>query len=404
MVGSTKAIQAITVMMFNRREALVTSVAALATPCFAGNSGAEEYIARIERGGRAGGGELAALPLDELMQRLGVPGISIAVIRDWQIHWSKSYGVRDSVSRAPVTADTRFQAASISKPITAMAVLRLAQEGKIRLDEDVNAYLRHWTVKACQDCKGKPVTPRSLLAHVAGADDGFGFPGYPPSARLPTTVDILEGRSPSVTKAVSFTRPPYEGYKYSGGSYVVLQQMLTDLTGRPFADLMHDLVLRPLGMENSRFEQPPSSNTAALAATAHSGDGKRMDQPWHIYPELSAAGLWTTAADLAAAVIEVQRAVKDGGGKVLRPQMAREMLSPVGVGPFGAGVRLVMIGDGWYFYHGGSNWGFEAHIRGHLHKGYGVAIMTNAQESGATLINEMGSRLAEAYGWDGASK
>jgi len=391
-------------MMINRREAVVTGIVALAAPCRAANPGPEEAIARVELGGGARGGELAALSIELLMQKLGVPGMSMVVIRDWKIHWSKSYGVRDAASRAPVTPDTPFQAASISKPVTAMAVLRLAQAGRLRLDDDVNAYLRHWTLKACAGCKGKPVTPRSLMGHVAGADDGFGFPGYPPSALLPTLIDILDGRPPSITGAVSFTRPPYEAYKYSGGSYVVLQQMLTDLTGRPFAELMRDLVLRPLAMENSTFEQPLPSKLTALAATAHSADGKRMDQPWHVYPEQSAAGLWTTATDLAAMVIEIQRAVRDDGGKVLRWQMAREMLSPIGVGPFGAGFRLTALGDGWYFYHGGSNWGFEAHVRGHLHKGYGVAIMTNAQDSGATLINEMGSRLAEAYGWDSASK
>lgn len=391
-------------MMFNRREMVVGGIAALTTPCMGASTGAEVHIARIERGGRAGGGELAALPIDVMMQKLGVPGMSIAVVRDTQIHWSKCYGVRDAASRAPVTPATRFQAASISKPLTAMAVLRLAQEGRIRLDGDVNAYLRNWSLKACRDCKGKPVTPRSLMGHVAGAEDGFGFPGYPPSVPLPTLVDILEGRSPSVTGAVSFTRPPFEDYKYSGGSYVVIQKMLTDLTGRRFEDLMHDLVLKPLAMENSTFEQPLPSKIAALAATAHSANGKRMDQPWHVYPEQSAAGLWTTATDLAAVVIEVQRSVQEGGGNLLRPQMAREMLTPIGVGPFGAGFRLAMIGDEWYFYHGGSNWGFEAHVRGHLRKGYGVAIMTNAQESGARLINEVGSRLAESYGWDSAPK
>lgn len=391
-------------MKFNRREALAASIAVLATPCLAASPSPEESIALVERGGGARGGEFAALSINVLMQKLGVPGMSMAVIRDWKIHWSKSYGVRDAISRAPVTPDTRFQAASISKPVTAMAVLRLAQEGRLRLDDDVNTYLHHWKLKACEDCKGKPVTPRSLIGHVAGADDGFGFPGYAPSVPLPTVVDILDGRSPSVTGAVLFTRPPYEAYKYSGGGYVVLQQMLTDLTGRSFAGLMRDLVLAPLAMENSTFEQPLPSKLAALAATAHSADGKRMDQPWHVYPEQSAAGLWTTAMDLASMVIEVQRAVRNDGGKVLRSRMAREMLSPIGVGPFGAGFRLTAIGDGWYFYHGGSNWGFEAHVRGHLHKGYGVAIMTNAQDSGAALINEMGSRVAEAYGWDSAPK
>lgn len=386
-------------MMLSRREMVITGIAGLATPSLAAGSGPEAYIARVERGGRDGGGELGGLQLEDLMRKLGVPGMGIAVIKDSQIHWSRYYGVRDAASRAPVMPETRFQAASISKPLTAMAVLRLAQEGRLNLDHDVNAYLRRWKVKACADCTGRPVTPRALMSHVAGADDGLGFPGYPPTAQLPTAVDVLEGRPPSITGAVSFTHPPYERFKYSGGSYLVLQVMLEDLTGRAFANLMRDLVLKPLGMHNSSFAQPPSQGMESLA-TAHSADGKRMDAPWHVYPEQAAAGLWTTATDLAQVVIEVQQAAWGSGGKVLRPSTAREMLTPIGVGPCGAGIKLIAIGNEWYFYHGGSNWGYEAHIRGHVRKGHGLAIMTNAQDSGATLLNEVGSRVANAYAWE----
>jgi CubicO group peptidase (beta-lactamase class C family) len=335
------------------------------------------------------------------MRRLGVPGMSLAVIENSRIHWSKAYGVRDSASGAPAAGDTLFQAASISKPLTAMAILRLVEQGRLSLDEDVNAYLRSWRLP-CSACGSQPVTLRSLMSHTSGADDGFGFPGYAPGSRLPTIVEILEGRPPSITGPVPFARPPFAAYRYSGGGYLVLQLVLSDVLDRPFDRIMDDLVLGPLGMRDSTYAQPLPPDRARNAAFAHGADGRRLAEPWHLFPEQAAAGLWTTAADLARAVIEVQQAAWGGAGAVLGRSAAREMISPIGVGPFGAGFRLITFGEGWYFYHGGSNWGYEAHIRGHLRKGYGVAIMTNAQESGAALIGEVGSRVANAYEWDRA--
>lgn len=347
-------------------------------------------------------GTLRSLPLDEVMQKLGVPGMSLAVVADSQVHWSKAYGVRDAESGAPVTHDTLFQAASISKPLTAMAILRLVEQGKLSLDEDVNAYLTSWKVPRCGACGSTPVTLRSLISHTSGADDGFGFPGYAPGAPLPSVVEMIEGRPPSITGAVPFARPPFTSHRYSGGGYLVLQLVLAEVLGRPFDQIMRELVLEPLGMRHSSFAQPLPPDAARNVALAHGPDGKRLDQPWHVFPEQAAAGLWTTAADLARVIVEVQRAAWDGRGAVLGRAGARELLAPTGIGPFGAGFRLLSFGEGWYFYHGGSNWGYEAHFRGHLRKGYGIAIMTNAQKSGYSLIGEVDARVAAAYGWDRA--
>ena len=337
--------------------------------------------------------------LVQTMRRLHVPGMSIAVIRDFKIDWVKGYGVADAATGTPVDADTRFQAASISKPVTAMAAVRLAQEKRIDLDEDVNRLLRGWKVARPAGAAWPPVTPRSLFSHTAGAADGFGFPGYAPGAPLPTFEEEMEGRVPSVLGPVRFDQPPYRSSRYSGGGILIMQRALGDATGEPFERLMQRLVLRPLGMAHSSFEAP--GRDALGYARAHDQTGKRMDAPWHVYPEKAAAGLWTTAGDLARFVIELERGGAGEQGTVLRPNSARQMLAPVGVGDFAVGPRIVRKGAEWYFYHGGSNWGFEAVILGHLRKGYGLVIMTNAQGSGADLIQEMEARIFRAYHWDG---
>lgn len=345
-----------------------------------------------------GGYDKRALP--ELMAELAVPGVSIAVIKDFQVHWAKAYGVADVSTGARVDTDTIFQAASISKPVAAMGVLRAVQDGKLSLDGDVNAILKSWEVPRSEVTAKQPVTPRALLSHTSGADDGFGFPGYPPMTPLPTLPQILNGQKPSNVGPVRFARPPYEGYKYSGGGATIMQLAMTDVYVRPYRELLLDLVLRPIGMMRSGYDQPLTPERDRNAARAHSAAGTAMpDGKWHVYPELAAAGLWTTPTDLAKFAIEIQLSLRGRSNKVLSPEMVRQMVSPVGVGPFGVGLTVAKVGEGWYFSHGGSNWGFRADLTAHVVKGYGVAIMANG-DRGSTLIEELKTRVAAAYNWD----
>jgi CubicO group peptidase (beta-lactamase class C family) len=176
-----------------------------------------------------------------------------------------------------------------------------------------------------------------------------------------------------------------------------------DVVGRPFAEIMRDYVLGPLGMRNSTYEQPVPVAIAGQAARAHNGAGRSMGAAWHVYPEQAAAGLWTTPSDLARFAIEVQRAVRGPSGTVLSQATAREMVSPVGTGPFAVGLTIDKRGEGWYFSHGGSNWGFRCNLVAHVRKGYGVVIMTNS-DSGSPVISELEARVAAAYGWDTLDK
>ncbi|RFP14763.1 MULTISPECIES: serine hydrolase [unclassified Duganella] len=340
---------------------------------------------------------LDAQSLPALMERLHVPGVSIAVIKDFKLHWAKGYGVADMETGRLVDTETRFQAASISKPVTALAAMRLVQEHKLDLDADVNTMLKSWRVPASELTRTQAVTPRSLFSHTSGADDGFGFPGYAPGAPLPSLVQILDGRSPSNVGKVVFARAPFEAYKYSGGGLVIMQLALTELTGLPFERLMQSTVLAPLRMSNSSFEQP------SYAALAHDAQGRRMEAPWKLYPEQAAAGLWTTPSDLAKFIIEIQTGLRGAKGMVLEPRYAREMLSPAGVGPYAVGLTLGQRGDGWYFTHSGSNWGYRAWISGHVRKGYGVVIMANG-DNGMALMNQIADRVATAYHWDTLEK
>ena len=340
-----------------------------------------------------------SLGVPEMLSRLKVPAVSVAVIRDFKIEWARAWGVKDVKTGEAATVDTLFQAASISKPVAAMASLRAVQDGRFTLDQDINTILKSWKLPARPSSSGEIVTPRMLMSHTSGTDDGFGFPGYDPDAPRPSVVQILDGQPPSNRGEVRVGRPPMTGFKYSGGAVMIQQLALTDVIGKPFPLIMRETVLGPIGMTNSTYEQPLPSDWQSRAAHAHDANGQAMNAAWHVYPEHAAAGLWTTPTDLAKFAIEVQQTLAGRSTKVLSRATAQEMVTPAGVGPFAVGFTISKEGEGWYFSHGGSNWGFRCDLIAHRSKGYGVVIMTNG-DNGARLMAELRKKIAEASAWD----
>jgi len=373
---------------------------ALPAPSAAQSRTAVEYMAAVE-GPQASSGpnDLGELTIQELMERFNVPGVSIAVIYDFKIHWAKGYGIADVETGAPVDTETMFQAASISKPVAAMGVLRAVQDGLFTLDDDINDILTSWRLDGGEFTRDRPVTPRELTSHTSGLGDGFGFPGYDPADPVPTVVQIFEGHELSNVGRLFMERPPMTLMEYSGGGVILMQQALSDARGRPFADIMRDDVLRPIGMDRSSYQQPISPEHDRNAARAHSREGAAMGPKWHVYPELAAAGLWTTPSDLARFIVEVQLSSIGQSNRVLSRTTVQEMLSPVGVGDYAVGFRISKMGQGWYFTHGGSNWGFRATVLAHKIKGYGLAIMTNGDQGGAVAA-ELSRRIQMTYEWD----
>lgn len=367
------------------------------------DTSAAALIARIEARQVPDRKGFDGLTLQELMQRFRLPAVSIAVIKDFNIHWAKAYGIADIETGERADTATLFQAGSISKPVFAMVAVKLAHAGRFSLDADINSLLRSWRVPETELRRKQPVTLRSLLSHTSGADDGFGFPGYDPGQPLPTLAQIVRGEKPSNTGVVRFGRVPYTGFKYSGGGYALAQLTVEDVMRRPLAALAYDEIFGPLVLLSTTFEQPLPASYSVRAARGHTGAGRRQGAPWHDHPEQSAAGLWSTAGDLARLVIEVQRAIRGPKGAVLSQATAMELLTPTGVGGHGQGFVIERRGEGWYFTHSGSNWNFRANLVAHVRNGYGVVIMTNS-ENGWGVITELEARIAAAYNWDALDK
>jgi CubicO group peptidase (beta-lactamase class C family) len=270
-------------------------------------------------------GPLDASTVKQLLTQFHVPGVSIAVIKDFKIDWANGYGTADVQTGAPVMTETMFQAASISKTIAAMTSMKAIQDGRFSLDQDVNTILKSWKLPGGDFTKDGPVTPRMLMSHTSGTGDGFGFPGYAPGVALPTLVQILDGEEPSNRPKVRLERPPLTGFKYSGGAVIIEQLALTDAVEKPFEQLARGWVLDPIGMTNSTYQQPLPASREKQAARAHDRNGQRMGDPWHVYPELAAAGLWTTPTDLAKFLIEVQKSLLGRSNLVLSKSSILDM-------------------------------------------------------------------------------
>jgi CubicO group peptidase (beta-lactamase class C family) len=321
--------------------------------------------------------------------------MSIAVIQNHEIVVARGYGVVEAKGNKAVTGDTLFQAASISKTLATVAALRLVQDGKMDLDGDLNKYLTSWKIPDNEFTKKKQPTVRLVVTHNAGFNVS-GFPGYAAGAKVPTLLEILDGRAPANTPAIRVESVPGSKYAYSGGGFTVLQQAIIDVGGKPFPKMMHDLVLAPAGMKSSSFDQPLAQGSEAMAAVGHQ-NGSPIAGKWHTHPEMAAAGLWTTPSDLACFAIAVQRAAKGERDAILSAKLTKEMLTRQ-IENQGLGFALGGRGKSLFFTHNGSNVGFECVLIGYAETGQGVVIMCNANNAGG-LMNEMVQSVRSEYGW-----
>ena len=338
------------------------------------------------------------------LEEFKVPGASWAVFEDGEIHQTGTAGLVEAGESAAVAPDTLFQAASISKPVAVLAMLKLVDRGLLDLDEDVNRKLTSWQVPPTGYWQ-PVVTLRQLASHSAGLTV-HGFPGYRHDDALPTTVQILDGVRPTNTFGVRVDLIPGTQFRYAGGGTIVMQQLLEDVTGTPFRELVRELVLEPFGMSDSDYAQPLPPELHARAATAHDELGCPLDGRWHAYPELAAAGLWTTPTDLAKLAIGVQRTYAGTDDALLSPELARQMLTSQiaagqrigGLGHLGLGFFLDDTGQ--RFGHSGGNAGFRCHLLAYRDTGQGAVVMTNG-DNGSWVVMRAFAAIASAYGWEG---
>lgn len=345
------------------------------------------------------GDSLPNANLEQRMRETQIKGLSIAVIRDYKIEWAKGYGWADVAENRMVNTKTRFQAASISKSLNSMGILKLVQQGKLNLEADINEYLKSWKFPYDSLSKNKEISTMNLLSHSA-ALGVHGFPGYNRKDSLPNLIQVLNGQRPANTGAVRSYGEPGKGFKYSGGGTTISQLILMDITGKKYADWMWKNVLKPLGMKNSSYQQPPTDTTNL--ATGYHGNGEAVAGKYYLYPEQAAAGLWTTPSDLARYIIDCQLTLQGKKGKVLSTAGMRQRMTPYNDKNAALGVFIQKKGEQLWFNHNGGNEAFLCTSWGSMEGGNGVVIMINGEDF--SVVNELLNSVATVYKWEGFFK
>lgn len=330
------------------------------------------------------------LDLDEAMKLLPVPSASVTLIDGGRIAWSKTFGANSMSS--PV-----YQAASMSKFVAAVGAMKLVEDGILSLDAPVDAKLKTWKSARPPLTDGRPVTLRWLLSMRAGINVP-GFAGYAPGSDVPSLLQILSGTPPANSPPVEVVAPPGASYAYSGGSYEVVEALIADATGRSFADVARDRVLRPLGMSSSAFGAMPPSALSARIAKGHTSDGKELPGGWRLMPELAAAGLWSTSEDLARLLISISAGYHGRPEAILTKTTIDQMMAPQGGGPYGLGAAVSGSGDDAVLMKRGQNVGYQGYLLLCPTRGSGIVVMTGS-DNGSTLANALIRRAEEVYRW-----
>ncbi|WP_394748920.1 serine hydrolase [Spongiimicrobium salis] len=335
--------------------------------------------------------------IEARLEHYGIPGVSIAVIHKGEIAWAKGYGLMDRESNTPVTEQTLFQVSTIGMPLTAYAALRLVEQHKVALNEDINTYLTSWKVPENEFTKEKKVTLKHLLNHSAGINM-HAFEGYPKDQAVPTLLEVLHGVPPANSNPIMVDKIPGENFWISAGGYTIVQQMMMDVEGKAFPQLMDELVLKPLGMHHSTFNQTLTAAQSERAATGYLRDGSAVKGKRHIYPELAPNGLWTTAKDLAKFIINIQQVQKGNDNSGLSKSFKEMMLQPFVEDRYGLGFLIYDHKDDIYFEHHGWSTGFYSRMTAHKDNDYGVVVLANTPNP--AFIFEVFRAVSKVYAWD----
>lgn len=326
-----------------------------------------------------------------------IPSVSVAIIEDFKIKRVITIGESNSASNLEATDTTLYQLGSVSQSLTAVAMMKALQDHQISPNADINTILKSWRLVEDRYESEHRISPEMLLSHTAGTNITV-YGGYPHGSKLPTIRQILNGQTPNNDPSVIMNGTP-KVYSYSAGGYSVIQQALMDLRSTSFANALDTSIFKPLGMSNTSFELPLPQHLLRRASVGHTKLGAPLKEKHFDYPELAAAGGWSTAENLARFVVEIQNALRGASAIGLSRESANELMTPIAY-QYALGFDIEKHGTHAYFTNGGANQGFQTLIKGHMSAGMGVAIMTNS-DNGFHVITQLAQFIAEEEAWPG---
>lgn len=340
------------------------------------------------------GGEIKKT-IVQMMAEEKIPGVSLAFIDKGEISWVKTFGFSNLQDSVKVTPKTVFNGASLSKPITAVAALRLVEQEVLDLNEEVNNKLKGWKVPENSFTETEKVTLKRLLGHSAG----FGRyvqSAVLPNQALPTITQMLAGEKPSVDPPVQVVYVPGQKQVYSNPGYSVVEKLMEDATGQNFEVVLDELIFGPANMKQSTFEQPVPDEFKKLIATGYSSD--LTAYPYKLFPYKAAGGIWTTPTDLAKFLIALFKDHYSETNIILSKKMTDSVFAKTSA-RLGFAKIYDDTGEGVLIEHWGSNTGFTSYMVASVAKKQGLIIMTNS-DNGIRLMSYIARSVALAYDWE----
>nr|WP_321486196.1 serine hydrolase domain-containing protein [uncultured Draconibacterium sp.] len=324
-----------------------------------------------------------------------IPALSLTVINKGNIEWSDIYRNANFQESNHLDCSSIFQAASLSKPVTFLAALRMYSAGRIDLDKNIQEYLKDFVLPQGKQTADNPVTFRNIFSHTSGINPG-GYQGYVRNIPMPTDLEILRGSDRSNTPAIEVIAPPNERLAYSGGGYTLAELALQDIFDDKFSNIMQKWILEPAVMKHSEFTQPLPASDSILVATAHAQSGEVIEGGWRNYPEQAAAGLWSNSIDLAKFLIEIYKAYQ-GKSSIFSQADIRSIIDQERDGSV-YGFLLNRSGDDISLTHYGGNAGYRTGMTISLTSGNGLVYLINS-DNGEALGNELLLSASQVYGW-----
>lgn len=320
-------------------------------------------------------GKVKRMTIPEMMKLDKIPGMSIAFVDNGELAWTKHYGYANLEDSIPVSSETVFTGASLSKPITAIAALNLVEKGVLDLDEDVNLKLKEWKIPESTLTKKEKVTLRRLISHKAGIKNDL-WSSYLPEDTIPTLNQMLAGEKPSLDPQTSVIYEPGSKTEYSNPGYSIIQKLIMDVKNEEFDKIIDQLIFDPVGMENSSFKQPIPNHLAKRKAIGYT---KELEPyPYRLFPYQAAGGIWTTPTDLAKFMIAVLNDHHKGTNTLVSKETTNTIFKKYID-------RYVFSFWNWgediVFMHYGSNQGFNCIMYGSVNKNQGIVVMTNSDNS-----------------------
>ena len=346
--------------------------------------------------------DTSSYSVPDAMELYGLQGLSVVVFEDYQIAWSKSWGVKDAKTREEVDLTTAFSTASISKPITATLFVLLEEKGLIDLDAPVSGYLKRWNLPKTEFSKTTAITLKHLLSHTAGTTQ-HGFDDFYEGDELPSLSQSLDGDIPG-NDAIEFQTEPGTTWSYSGGGYVIAQMAMEDHLGEPLAELAREHLFGPLGLKNTTMTQPHETGFPTNAAKAHNRRGRVIDTGLPITPQVAPSGMWSTPSDMTKFMIEMQNALRSSNNSVISHDVATKVTDIVTTkGHRGWSMgweRRKGYANHEWFSHGGANTGTGGYIMATMEGGNGMVLFGNSDANNREpVLEELRNYILDTQGW-----